>query len=219
MNYRSTQLISRIMLGSLLLSLVGSVGCVQFAANLLSVMNGPQVPAAFKGLENKRVAVICSNESGICRDESTIRLAGNIKGILISKLPKTTFVSQEEVDQWIEGSSAADQDLTSIGKGVKADYVIAVDMLNLRLKEGQTLFRGRSDLTMRVWDVKTSKPVFRKAFPEHAFPVMAGLSTTETDETKFRRIYLVNVADMLSRFFYPHEFGEEVASDATLNRY
>ncbi len=219
MDDRSTQNYSRWMLGGFLLSFACFTGCVQFAANLLSVVNGPQVPAAFKGLEGKRVAVICSNESGICRDESTIRLAGNIKGILISKLPKSTFISQEEVDQWIEGSSAADQDLTSIGQGVKADYVIAVDMLKLQLKEGQTLFRGRSDLTLRVWDVKTSKPVFRKAFPEHAFPVMAGLSTTETDETKFRRVYLVNVADMLSRFFYPHDFGEDVASDANILKY
>ncbi len=138
-------------------SLLSFTGCVQIAANLLSVVRGPAVPAEFKGLEDKRVAVICANESGICRDEATIRLAGNLKGILAVKLPKTKFVSQEEVDQWIEGSGASERDVTAIGKGVGADFVIAVDLLKLQLKDGPTLYRGRSNLTISVWDVKTEK--------------------------------------------------------------
>lgn len=199
--------------------LLGFSGCIQMAANLMSVVRGPAIPAEFKGLEEKRVAVICANESGICRDEATIRMAGNLKGILAVKLPKTKFVNQEEVDQWIEGSSASERDVSAIGKGVGADYVISVDMLNLQLKDGPTLFRGRSNLTVSVWDVKTEKPVFRKSVPEHSYPVMAGQSTTETDEDKFRRVYLLNAADKLARYFYAHELGEDVAIDATILKY
>jgi hypothetical protein len=206
----------RITVGLALLQLLWFAGCIQMAANLLHVVNGPRVPAEFKGLDNHRVAVVCSNEMGICRDESTIRLAGNIKGILISKLPKATFVSQEEIDQWVEGSSVSDDDLTAIGKGVKADYVLAVDMQKLQLRDGPTLYRGRSDLTLSVWDVQQNKPVFRKSLPDYSYPTMAGQSTTETDEDKFRRVYLVNVADRLARCFYAHDFGEDVAVDATI---
>jgi hypothetical protein len=209
----------RILLCLTVLSLSSSVGCIQFAANLLNVVRGPEVPAQVKGFENKLVAVICSNEQGICRDETTIRLAGDLKGILASKLPKTKFVNQEEIKQWIEGSSVSESDILAIGDGVKADYVIAVDILKLQLKDGPTLFRGRSDLSLTVLDVKTKKPIFRKAMPEYAYPVMAGQSTTETDERKFRGVYLTNVASKLSRYFYPHEFGEDVAMDATISRY
>jgi hypothetical protein len=199
--------------------LVGSSGCVQMAANLLSVVRGPAIPAEFKIPEEKLVAVVCTNETGICRDETTIRLAGTMRGILAVKLPKTKFVSQDLIDQWIEGSSSSEKDIAAIGQGVEADYVIAVDILNLKLKDGPTLYRGRSNLTTTVWDVKADKPVFRKAIPEHAYPVMAGQSTTETDEVKFRRVYLMQVADKLSRYFYAHEIGEDVAMDATILKY
>lgn len=194
-------------------------GCVQFAANLMHVMNGPRVPAEFKGLDGKKVAVLSNDESGICNDESTIRLAGSIKGILAGKLPKATFVRQEELDSWLQGKPSRELDFASIGKAVKADYVIVIEMLNLKLKDGQTLFRGRSDITVTVWDANSSRSVFRKMLPDYTYPVMAALSTTETDESKFRRVYLMNVADKIGRFFYAHDFGEDVAIDATILNY
>lgn len=209
----------RTVLAAVVCSLMFTTGCMQFAANLLHVVSGPQIPAEFKGLENKKVAIVCTNEMGVCRDETTIRLAGNLKGILASRLPKSTFINQDEIDRWLEGSAASDQDVVSIGKGVKADYVIAADVLNLQLKDGPTLYRGRSDLSIRVWDVSSGKPVFAKQYPSHAYPTMGGQSTTETDENQFRRVYLVNVADKLARHFYAHDFGEEVALDATISKY
>ncbi len=42
---------------------------------------------------------------------------------------------------------------------------------------------------------------------------MASMTTTETDEEKFKRVYLTNVADKLSRYFYAHEFGDDVAME------
>jgi len=201
------------------ISFLPLTGCLQFAANLMHVMSGPQVPAEFKGLDGKRVAILSNNESGICRDESTIRLAGNLKGILAGKLPKATFVRQDEIDSWLDGKSSRDQDFVAIGEAVKADYLISVEMLDLKLKDGQTLFRGRSNLTVRVWDVKSSKIAFQKSLPEYTYPIMAGQATTETDEPKFRRVYLMNVADKIGRYFYAHEFGEDVAMDATILHY
>lgn len=185
----------------------------------MHVMSGPQVSAEFKGLDGKRVAIISNDESGICRDESTIRLAGNLKGILAGKLPKATFVRQDEIDSWLDGKSSREQDFVSIGEAVKADYLVSVEMLDLKLKDGQTLFRGRSNLTVRAWDIKASKIVFQKTLPEYTYPIMAGQATTETDETKFRRVYLMNVADKIGRYFYAHDFGEDVAIDATILQY
>ncbi len=201
------------------LSFLPLAGCIQFAANLMHVMSGPQVSAEFKGLDGKRVAIISNDESGICRDESTIRLAGNLKGILAGKLPKATFVRQDEIDSWLDGKSSREQDFVSIGEAVKADYLVSVEMLDLKLKDGQTLFRGRSNLTIRAWDIKASKIVFQKTLPEYTYPIMAGQATTETDETKFRRVYLMNVADKIGRYFYAHDFGEDVAIDATILQY
>lgn len=194
-------------------------GCVQLAANLMHVVSGPQVPAEFKGLDGKKIAVVSNNELGVCSDESTIRLAGNLKGILVGKLPKAKFVSQEEIDGWLKGKSSREQDFTLIGQSVNADYVVAVEMTGLQLKDGQTLFRGRADILVTVWDVKASKIAFRKSLPDYSYPKMAGQSITETDEDKFRRVYLMNVADKVGRYFYAHDFGEDVAMDASILNY
>lgn len=200
-------------------AVLSSGGCVQFAANVLHVIRGPQVPAEFKGLENKRVAVVCTTESGMCSDEVGIRLAGNVRGILGKHLSKTTFVSQEEIDQWTQGGGSSSEDLASIGRGVKADYVMSIQIHNLKLRDGATLYRGRSDLDLTVVDVKKGKPVYSQSLPDYTYPVMAGQSTTETDETKFRRVYLMTVADKLARYFYPHDIGPDVALDATILNY
>jgi len=201
------------------IGLLPLTGCIQFAANLMHVVSGPQVPAEFKGLEGKKVAVVAYDESGICSEEATIRLAGNLRGILAGKLPKSTFVTHEDIESWLYGKSAREQDFVDIGKGVKADYLIAVEVLNLKLKDGPTLFRGRSDIGVTVWDINASKIAYRKMLPEYTYPIMAGQATTETDEDKFRRVYLMNVADKIGRYFYAHDFGEDVAIDATILSY
>lgn len=201
------------------LCLLPLTGCIQFAANLMHVVSGPQVPAEFKGLDGKTVAVVATDEAGICSDETTIRLAGTIRGILSGKLKKATLVNHEEIETWLHGKSSRERDYVEIGKGVKADYLIAVEILNLKLKDGQTLYRGRADIEVIVWDVNASKIAYRKALPEYTYPMMAGQATTETDEDKFRRVYLMNVSDKIGRYFYAHDFGEDVAIDATILSY
>ncbi|MCY2975498.1 MAG: hypothetical protein NTW52_12620 [Planctomycetota bacterium] len=199
--------------------LASTTGCAQYLANIIGVFNGPPVPAEFKGLEGKRVAVVASTESGICGDETSIRLAGNVRGILTKNLPKSTFVSQEDVDQWLNHRTPGDNNLNSIGKGVQADYVVSADVKGLRLKDGQTLFQGKSDITCTVTDVKTGKTVFTKSLPQYTYPVMAGQSATETTEDNFRRAYLMVVSDKLSRLFYAHEIGQDFAIDSTILNY
>jgi hypothetical protein len=199
--------------------LASTTGCAQYLANIIGVFNGPPVPAEFKSLEGKRVAVVASTESGICGDETSIRLAGNMRGILTKKLPKSTFVSQEDVDQWLNHRTPGDNNLNSIGKGVQADYVVSADVKGLRLKDGQTLFQGKSDITCTVTDVKTGKTVFTKSLPQYTYPVMSGQSATETTEDNFRRAYLMVVSDKLSRLFYAHEIGQDFAIDSTILNY
>jgi len=194
-------------------------GCAQYLANIIGVFHGPPIVAEFKGLDGKRVAVVASTESGMCSDETSIRLTGNIRGMLTKNLPKSTFVSQEELDQWLNQRAPGDNDLLSIGKGVKADYVLAVDVMNLKLKDGATLFQGKSDIACTVTDISTGKTVFRKSLPQYTYPVMAGQSATETNEDAFRRAYLMVASDKLSRLFYAHEIGQDFAIDATILNY
>lgn len=202
--------------GFAVLVLLLSTGCVQMAANLINVIRGPSIPAEFKGLEKKNVAVVCRTENGVLADEPGIRLAGNVRGILAQNLPKTKFVMQEEIDRWLHGKGGGDDEFIDIAKGVKCDYLIAIEMQNLRIKDGATLYRGKSDVSLAVYETSSGKIVFRKSLPDYTYPLMAGVSTTESDDDRFRRAYLLTLAGKLSRFFYAHEIGQDMAIDATI---
>ncbi len=204
-----------------LIVLVANAGCVQLAANLLHVWHGGEIPAEFGDLKGKRVAVVAITDAGVSTDPNSILLANFVRGLLEKNVKKIDLVTQDEVDPWFDGDKkGGEKDFIAMGKGVKADMVVAVEMTQLTLREGQTLFRGKSNLAVSVYDIKKSgKTVFRKKHSDFAYPEMGGLTTTETDETKFRRIFLLHVAERLSHHFYGHELGSDVANDATILSY
>lgn len=201
--------------------LLANAGCVQLAANLLHAWHGGVIPAEFDDLKGKRVAVVAITDAGISTDPNSILLANFVRGLLEKNVKKIDLVTQDEVDPWFEGdSTGSEKDFIAMGKGVKADMVVAVEMTQLTLREGQTLFRGKADLAVSVYDMKKSgKVIFRKRHSEFAYPEMGGMPATETDETKFRRVYLLHVAEKLSHHFYGHELGSNVANDATILSY
>ena len=103
-----------------------------------------------------------------------------------------------------------------IGRGVKADKVLAIEMTNLRLQDGATLYRGRATVTVTVYNVKTGEVEFRKHLDEFTYPETAGQYTSETTETKFRSLYLSVLGSRIGRFFHGYDYSDTVAMDATI---
>ncbi len=199
-----------------LLILSGSTGCVSFAANMLNAIYGNESKPEFEGMKDQRIAIICSNESGIGKDETTNRLAANIRTAIGNKLTKATIIRQEEIDGWLRDNPNGLDASAQIGKAVKADYVISVDMRNLKVRDGQTLYRGRADYSVEVYSPSKEKIVFRKSIPEYTYPQEAAISTTEMDEAKFRRIYLTMAGEKISRLFISSPMGADIATDARM---
>ncbi len=87
--------------------------------------------------------------------------------LLNEKVKEIKLVRQEEIDQWDRWpeTSPVASTLRSV-QVLERTIVVAIDMLNLKLKDGATLFRGVSDLTLSVYDIKKSgQVVFRKVLP------------------------------------------------------
>jgi hypothetical protein len=209
---RGSRRLMWLLAGSLLLA--GS-GCLPLAANLMHVMRGGQVPPEFDKLQGKRVAVVCGSEAGIGVDSSSLMLAHNLSNLLRIRGKKIEPIGQDQIDRWLSSYADQDQDYLEIGRGVRADYVLAVQMNSLRLRDGQTLFRGQCDLEIQVIDVSRGpRPVFYKSLPNFAYPRVGGQSTHETDPVKFERLFLAVVAEHISRYFCPHDIGADVALDA-----
>jgi hypothetical protein len=201
---------------------LSTTGCIALIDNLIRVVKGQDLPAEFDKLEGKRVAVVVKTSAGINADAPGVVMAGLVYKSLASKVKKIDLVEPEEVNQVVRDQPAGSQNMERMGRKLKVDYLIAVDLENLKLKEGATLYRGRSDCSMAVYQVgEGEQPVFTKQFLAFTYP-SDGIAVTEMDESKFLGMYLTMLSGRVARTFYPYDPSTDVAIDAAaygLNRF
>ena len=95
--------------------------------------------------------------------------------------------------------------------------VLAIDLEEFRLRNGQTMYKGRADVTTSVYDItEDGKLVFRRKLREFTFPVNGGQHTTDTTEGRFLGLFITILAEQLAQYFYDYEFRETIARDTVL---
>ena len=102
-------------------------------------------------------------------------------------------------------------------KPLKADKVVGLDLEQFSLYEGQTLYQGRADIHVWVYDMQTGgghRAVWNMKLPQTLYPATAAVSISDKTEDAFRRDYLAVLSDHISRLFYEHERLVDFASDA-----
>lgn len=205
-----------------LFSLLGSglvmqSGCLGLAANMVNMVRGHSVKAEFPGLEGKRVAVVTITDSSQYSDDAAARiLSRRISDILNEQVKDIRLVREDEVQQWRDRNGWDAIEFLDIGRGVKADKVLGIEMTGLRLRDGATLYRGRSSVTATVYDIATDTVEFRRHLDDFTYPTSAGMYTTETTEAKFRTLYLGVLAARIARHFHSYDFSDTVALDAAI---
>ncbi|GIW98852.1 MAG: hypothetical protein KatS3mg111_2185 [Pirellulaceae bacterium] len=203
-------------IGSLLAGLMTTTpGCVGLLANVLHAVYGNNIPAKYEGLEGKRVALLCRTDAGFSGDATSSILSSSIHAALSMNVKDIDMVRQSEIEQWLDAHSWDDSDYVEIGKGVQADRLVVVEVSNLQLKNGQTLYQGRANVTVTVYEIPSGKLVFREQMPEFVFPSTGGMPVTETTETKFRSFFLQVITRRVAGLFYPVDATSDVALDAT----
>lgn len=212
--HRASHWFSASLLGLLILT---TTGCVRLASNLLYAIKGRDNPAEFAGLEEKKVAVLVSNNGVHTSDASSLVLARNVNLLLQSKVKKIRMISQDEVDRMVQDQQLGKVDPLQIGERLGADFVIDVDVSDLKLYDGKTLYKGQCSASVTAYKCKDGKEiVFRKVHPEFVYP-KTGAPVTDMDEATFRRVYLMTLAERVSRSFYPYDPATDVARDAAIS--
>ena len=174
-------------------------------------------PAECETLEGKRTAVVVVTEGTNYRDDIASRiLSREISAILEAEVKGIELVREEEIDDWRDNNDWDQLDFAAIGKGVKAEKVVGIEVSDLKLREGQTLYRGRASVTTTVYDMKTETREFRRHLDDFAYPLHAGQYTSETTEPKFRRRFLAVLSRRLARYFHRWDPRETVALDAAI---
>lgn len=207
----------RACVGLALTSLLLQTGCVGALAQLLYVVKGHKIKAEFAGLQEKTVAVVSVTDStayGPDTLSSTINKAISLQ--LKQNVRKCTVVSPAKVSQWIDSNGWNQSNFVEIGRGVGADMVVAIDIGSYTIKEGQTLYKGRVDLTVTVYDISQGgKVVFSTGAADYTFPPN-GRPAIQTTERQFEAVYLAKLTDHIARLFYDSDALDKVAEEASV---
>ncbi len=209
----SRQGISKLAIMALLV--IGNCGCISLAANLLGVINGNGIPAEYEGLEEQRVAIVCTSTGGSKVDPVATTLTSYMHANFKTNIKDIDLVRQSKVENWTANNDLDEDAFIQIGKGVDADKVVVVEIDNLKLKNGQTLYRGQADIRITVYDIADGGDiVYHKELLEFVYPRLGGPSVTDTSETRFRGLFLSVLADKISGLFYQMDATHDVALDA-----
>lgn len=193
--------------------LVALSGCAPLAV-VISVFKDTRTPAEYPFLEKSRVAVVVASEAGTYASDSDILLGREISQLLQANVSKIRMVSTDEVLQWTREDALDALDISGLRSKLKVDALVVVEVRDLTLRDGPTLYRGQSNSAVAVYDENHGDiAAFRREFPNLVFPT-SSISASEINEGRFKRLYLEVLARRVSRTFYPYEPNEDVGLDA-----
>jgi len=187
-------------------------GCAGFWSQMLYFGQGQMAPAEYDDLSERRVAVVCVADSSSYGTGQV--LAREVSAILRQNIAEIDLVRPDEIADWIDREGWDEIDYREIGRGVKADRVIAVDLAGFGLYEGSALYHGRAGVTVTVYDMTDKgKEVFRKNLPEVRFPLTGPYPVGDVSEATFRRAFVQVLARQISKYFHQYDLMDDFGAD------
>lgn len=197
----------------LVLIVISAAGC-QILPGLVYLINGTDVPAEWDGLKGKKVAVVCRpldalqfRNGGVARE-----LAEKVSVLLQTNVPKVHVVEQQKVAAWLDEHDNNADDAFEVGKALGADMVVWIDLTSFSTLEGQTVFQGRADISIKVCDVAKKATVFKKTPPQQVYPHGFAIPM-DKQESEFRSEFIAVLAGHIGRYFYAHDPHAEIGQD------
>lgn len=202
----------------LLAPLAASAGCRSALATAIYLVKGTDLPADFGELKGARVAVVCRPLVGLSyRDASVARdLSKEIYKLLSQNVRDIQMVDQRKVTEWVDEHSW--EEFNEVGRALDAEYVVAVDLESFSIFQGQTVYQGKSNVVLKVFNCQDDTAVFERRLPQVVYPPNSARSTGDQQESEFRREYIRVLADHIARHFYPHDAYADFAMDAATIR-
>ncbi|MCC7085504.1 MAG: hypothetical protein IT427_10905 [Pirellulales bacterium] len=190
-------------------------GCGALAL-AINTIRPNDIPAQFKGLENKRVVVVCRPvvELQFSGPNVPRELSRQVAMRLEKGVKKIKLVDEREIAEWVDENNW--HSYIEVGKAMKADMVVGIDLEQFQLHQGPTLLQGQAAVNLAVIDVNDGgNRVFTQQIPS-TFPNHTPIPISERLESDFRRQFLGVLAEQISRNFYPHDSHADFAGDANL---
>ena len=200
--------------------LLSSLGCVGAMSQLLYVIKGHEMPAAFDELEGKRIAVVCISDASAYGPDTLTYTISNALSVKLAqglKEEETVIIPVTTVEEWIDTNGWNERDFLALGKGVEADLVVAVDVKSYTIHEGSTMFKGKSDVTATVYNINKEGQVDHHYGPQLFEYPQHGRPAIQTTERAFETLYLGRLVTVLAEQFIAHDHLDSFATDAIMN--
>jgi hypothetical protein len=204
-----------LLLAALAVAIAPMLGCQGALFTAMYLLKGMDVDPDFKELKGKKVAVVCRPMVSLQYANSNVGrdVAQQISLLLQEKVPKIKVIEQRKIAKWTDEN--AWEEYTEVGKAMKAEMVVAVDLESFDLYQGQTLYQGRANATIHVFDMKKSgKEVFRKSIPQSVYPPSAPMPASDRTEPAFRAEFEMVLANQIARHFFAHDPRADIGMDA-----
>jgi hypothetical protein len=201
-------------------TLISASGCPALLATGVYLWDGGNLtPAECDALKHHRVVVLCKPpSSNEYRNAGASRaIAQRVSELLVKNVKDIDVVNPREVDKWVDESDWGD--FRELAKAVHADKVVHIELEDFELYKGKTLYQGRADVTLSVYDVKNhNRIVWDKHLGEVLYPVNSGIPAQDKPVQQFEREFVDIVANRVATNFYRHDPNEDFAMDAMANR-
>jgi hypothetical protein len=200
--------------------LASNSGCPALLATGIYVWEGGNfAPAEFEGLKGERVVVMCKPPSSHeYRHAGASRsIAARVSEKLVKHIKDIDVVNPREVDNWVDESDWGD--FRELAQAVHASKVLHIELADFELYKGKTLYQGRADVTVTVYDMKNrANEIWRTHLGEVLYPVNSGIPAQDKPVQQFEREFVDIVANRIAINFYRHDPNESFAIDAMANR-
>lgn len=201
-------------------SLVGTSGCAPMLATGIYVLQGGNlVPAECDALRNHRVVVVCRPPSSHeYRHAGASRaLSLQVSELLVENVKGIDVVNPREVDNWLDEEDWGE--FRELANAVHADLVVHIELDDFSLFQGTTLYRGRADVAVTVYDMTDKgRTVWQDHLGEIYYPANSGIPAQDKPEQQFEREFVEIVAQTIAQKFYKHDPNAMFAMDAMANR-
>jgi hypothetical protein len=205
----------RFAIAALVAAAVSSAGCTSALLTGALLMRGLETPAEFEDLEGKKVAVVCRPlvELQYSSSDAADLLARDVGNRMKEKVKKINLVSAQKVEQWSDEHEW--DEYPQVGKALKTDYVVGLELEEFSLYQGQTIYQGRARVKITVHDMKKDGDVvYEKLLDRIVYPPNGGVATSDKTEPQFRREFTAVVAERIGRSFYGFDPRDDYAMDS-----
>ncbi len=200
---------------TLLLPTLFAAGCANWIAGAMWLVKGTNRSAECTELKGKRVVVVCRPPAEMEFSDGAIgskELAVAVGELLDANVRKIKVVDYRDVDEWADEHTW--QEYTEVGEALDADMIVGIDMESFNIYAGQTLYQGRSAISVTVYDMDNKgKSVYEKML-QIVYPPNAPIAKESKPPQQFRREFVQILARQVSKLFYDHDSFEDYAIDS-----